>query len=75
MDGEIIMIELFGQQVEIYQVILIMYVVGWGTVAAVQSTVYRFISIFTGGYTQSTLGKCLDALWYGCIFVLVGTLS
>lgn len=64
------MIELYGKEVEIYQMILIMYVIGWSAVHVI-----RLVSLFTGRYSQSMVGNCLDALWYGCIFILVGTLS
>tara|TARA_Y100001956_G_scaffold62345_1_gene62353 strand:+ start:441 stop:650 length:210 start_codon:yes stop_codon:yes gene_type:complete len=68
------MIILFGHQVEIYQAILLTYVIGWGVVYGVRNTFARFVSLFTGVYNQSNLGVLLDALWYGCIFILVGTL-
>ena len=68
------MISLFGYSLEIYQVILLMYVVGWGLVNGVRNTFLRFIALFGGSYRQSTLGVSLDALWYGSIFLLVGML-
>jgi len=68
------MITLFGQEVEIYQLVLLGFVIGWGMVAGFMNTFYRFVSLFGGGFQQSTLGMCIDAVWCGCIFVLVGTL-
>ena len=68
------MITLFGQEVEIYQLVLLGFVMGWSVVAGFMNTFYRFVSLFGRGFQQSTLGMCIDAVWYGCIFVLVGTL-
>lgn len=68
------MITLFGHQVEIYQAILLTYVLIWSFMYGVRNTFVRFVSLFTGVYEQSNLGIVLDALWYGCIFILVGTL-
>ena len=68
------MINLYGYTLEIYQVILLVYVIGYGIVLGVSNTFWRFVSLFGGEYQQSDFGKIMDALWYGCIFVLVGML-
>ena len=68
------MITLYGFELEIYQVVLLIYVVGYGLVLGICNTWNRFRCLFVGVYIQSTRGRLLDGLWYGCIFVLVGTL-
>lgn len=68
------MITLYGYSLELYQVILSIYVIGYGIVLGLGNTFARFMSLFTRSYHQSDLGKVLDSMWYGCIFVLIGTL-
>ncbi len=69
------MITLFGQELEIYQAVLLVYIVGYGLVLGVSNTCYRVFSLLTGkSLNQSDLGKLTDGLWYGAIFILVGTL-
>lgn len=68
------MITLYGLDLEIFQAILMVYVFGYGITLGLRNTAHRVLSLFKGKYSQSSLGKILDALWYGCIFVLVGSL-
>lgn len=68
------MITLYGYSFEVYQVFLLVYIVGYGITFGIMNTLKRIISLFTGNYyNQSDLGMLLDGLWHGCIFVLLGS--
>lgn len=64
---------LFGHTLEIWQILLLAYVLVYGLVYGIGNTMIRIKWVFTSlPILQSGSGKMLDVIWYVTIFVIVG---